>query len=341
MADALTNSALAFQANRQLADADINNRNSDAGCDGDIDEGPIVAQLNQLRQWQESQRQILLSSQMDQQRLLQWEKEQLYAMLGVNSTNEEIDSPDASQCDDNGAECNDNKNLEHIIDESAIQPDDRRSQQHLAPINHIQLQSPSINQLDKIIANLATNTACQLKSPSINHANIPKRKFLKRGEGLTNRFKIAPDAFRLDKLPKYKYLQRAPKHAQPASQHQDKQRHKSSHAKNDTKSAATDTGEVIKSEGRQRNIGAQSVQPCEATQKTGSNLSARTSRSRTNVSQLKLHATANKQKLVQNSLEKDAKTWESNTNFEQGIFMRFSISRGVENKIFNFFEIYS
>lgn len=316
MADALSNRPSEFQLNRQLANVNINHQNSDTSIDGIIDEGPIMAQLNQLRQWQESQKQILLTSQMDQQRLLQWEKEQLYAMLGINSTNEEIDSPDDSEC--------------HTKHEPAEQSNDRQSPQNFPPINQIQLQSPSINQLDKIIANLATNTATSqlLKSPSADHANIPKRPYLKRGEGLKNRFKIAPDAFRLDKLPKYKYLQRAPKHAQrmAASQNQDKQRHKSSHATHvDIKSTATDAGELIKSEGHQRNIQTQSLQPCEITRKTAKHLSACTSySSRTNVSQLKLRPTKNKQQLVQNSLGIDAKASTSENKIESGDFMLLS-----------------
>lgn len=34
---------------------------------------------------------------------------------------------------------------------------------------------------------------------------VTKRPFLKRGEGLTNRFKIPPDQYNLKKLPKYKF----------------------------------------------------------------------------------------------------------------------------------------
>lgn len=311
MAHSLSHSALAFQVNQQMADANPNIRDSDAESGEMMDGGHILDQLNQLRQWQESQRQILISSQMDQQRLLQWEKEQLYAMLGVNSTHEDIDSPDGSQCASNA-------DAEHIDGEPLTQPAGRKSPQNVVPANHMQLQSPSMNQLDKIIANLATNTACPLKSPSVDHANIPKRPFLKRGEGLTSRFKIAPDAFRLDKLPKYKYLQRAPKHAQPASQHQDKQRHKSSHGKNDTTAAATDAGEVSACEGRQRNHGTQSSS--DGAQRTGNNVPSRASHSHRNVPQLKLRPTAGKRKLLQNSLAKDASTYTGNANFEQGIF---------------------
>lgn len=36
-------------------------------------------------------------------------------------------------------------------------------------------------------------------------ANVVKKPFLKRGEGLTSRFKIHPDRYRLQNLPKYKY----------------------------------------------------------------------------------------------------------------------------------------
>lgn len=44
-----------------------------------------------------------------------------------------------------------------------------------------------------------------------NDVQVAKKPFLKRGSGLTARFRIPPDAFNLKKLPKYKYADRVSK----------------------------------------------------------------------------------------------------------------------------------
>ena len=41
-----------------------------------------------------------------------------------------------------------------------------------------------------------------------SEVQVPKKPYLKRGSGLTSRFRIPPDAFNLKKLPKYKYADR-------------------------------------------------------------------------------------------------------------------------------------
>lgn len=334
-AHALSNNILTFQSNTNtpIMNNGANNQNSDAETSDVMDENAILAQLNQLRQWQESQRQVLLSSQLDQQRMLEWEKQQLYQMLGVNSTHEENGSPDDTQFV--GVDNDDNEELNDTDKTIPTHDDDLRTPSHdrrdpSAPMQ-MELQSPSINQLNKIIANLATNTACQLKPETNNHTNIPKRRYLKRGEGLTNRFKMPPDAFRLDKLPKYKYVQRVPKHAQPALQNRDKQRHKLN-AKCDTKSTndndddgggddADDVGEVITSEGRQHIIGAQSLQSYQTSQQASVDLNIRKNIKGKNVSQLKLRptSTANTQQLQPHNLGRDVNAVQ--TNSEQGMLM--------------------
>lgn len=42
-------------------------------------------------------------------------------------------------------------------------------------------------------------------SSADSNQQVPKRPFLKRGQGLTNRFKIHPDRYKLQNLPKYKF----------------------------------------------------------------------------------------------------------------------------------------
>ncbi|XP_036345576.1 centromere protein J-like, partial [Rhagoletis pomonella] len=68
------------------------------------------------------------------------------------------------------------------------------------------------------------NTALVKISNQINHGNIycndevleyndtkPKRPFLKRGEGIKQRYKISPESLRLNNLPRYKYATTHPK----------------------------------------------------------------------------------------------------------------------------------
>lgn len=65
-----------------------------------------------------------------------------------------------------------------------------RTGAHLQPIDHL-----------KINNNLSgTDT----EAPNIGP--VAKRPFLKRGEGLTNRFKMHPDRYKLQNLPKYKFM---------------------------------------------------------------------------------------------------------------------------------------
>lgn len=285
-----TENPLTFQLNRPESGVQLNNQNSGTEFNQNIDENAILSQLDHLRHWQESQRQILISSQLDQQRLLNWEKQKLYEMLGVNSTEENIDS-------------NDDSLPEHEDDDALqVRSIHNRSPPASMPMT-MELQSPSINQLNNIIANLATAIPYQPNIATENHVNIPKRPFLKRGEGLKNRFKIPPDAYRLDKLPKYKYAPRLSKHAQTAAQSRDKQRHKTD-AKNDTKISGNDddAGEVIKSEGHPNIIQSQSLQLGEAHQ----NDKQRKSYSHRNVSELKLRRKLTEKSQAPNNLGRDA-----------------------------------
>lgn len=57
------------------------------------------------------------------------------------------------------------------------------------------------------LKNLNLNNSCNKDESSFieDERQIEKKTFLKRGEGLTNRFKVHPDTFNLNNLPKYKY----------------------------------------------------------------------------------------------------------------------------------------
>lgn len=206
------------------------------------DENIILERLNQLREWQAAQQKALVESQLDQQKMLQLEKNKLYELFGL--------SAEASLRDDNDGSTDSSFAYQNVQNAHDIAETPKRNEEQTERLicgAPIELNSPSMNQLQKIIENMAIRSPNRdTNNPEdLLAANIPKRPYLKRGEGLKTRFKIAPDAFRLDKLPKYKYAQRVQKHAQ--STHARKQRHQEITA---IKSSA-DAGVRASSEGQQ------------------------------------------------------------------------------------------
>lgn len=71
--------------------------------------------------------------------------------------------------------------------------------------------SPSPMESDKKLEMIQNNLSGQDQPSTTPAAGQPsvtvscKRPFLKRGEGLTNRFKVHPDSYNLKNLPKYKF----------------------------------------------------------------------------------------------------------------------------------------
>lgn len=219
----------------------------------------LMTRLNELRQWQESQRRSLVESQLDQQKMLEMEKHKLYAMFGLSADDSTLQDTVGVQSSESSFSVQNNQhhhhqqqqqpNLVNYINETPITHANNYNAK--AEEKSLELHSPSLNQLQKIIENLANRSPLR---DSHHHQqiadteNIPKRPYLKRGEGLKNRFKISPDAFRLDNLPKYKYARRI--HAQ--SQQSRKQRHQKIPT-NDTITSTAGVGVAETSEGRQQN----------------------------------------------------------------------------------------
>lgn len=143
----------------------------------------VFEKLEALRKWQEEQQKILEENQNIQKQLLFEEQQKLYEMLGLDSQDEDNASPteepdlilERIQQFEEDVSVNLTGDVE-IVTQPSIEP-------HQETHKH--------RSLDKVNA---------------KHPKKTERKpFLKRGEGLKNRFKISPDAFNLKKLPKYKY----------------------------------------------------------------------------------------------------------------------------------------
>lgn len=165
-----------------------------------IEENVLMARLTELRMWQQSQQRLLINDQVSERERLHREKVKLYELFGLSMTSEPEETDETIDHEDE--ECDDaeevaamnNKNLS--MDEKQI------------------IRSPPIKlHLNKIVQNMAIRPKANVDASAAAVApmtceTIVKRPYLKRGEGLTNRFKIAPDAFRLDNLPKYKFARR-------------------------------------------------------------------------------------------------------------------------------------
>lgn len=177
----------------------------------------ILYKLNELRRWQDSQ----MSNQLTRCELLKSEKHKLYELLGLSVT--------LSEAVDNVPEGNENERKvnadEEQIDENIVlndtpddldgvhplndDDDDDENQEPQTNSHHPTKYSPPKTQNAIIQSfNFSSDVIDDYLVETEQHSDIPKRQFLKRGEGLKARFKISPDTFRLNNLPKYKFARK-------------------------------------------------------------------------------------------------------------------------------------
>lgn len=103
---------------------------------------------------------------------------------------------------------------ENDFEEIPQDPDDAIDYSSSDESMHVNNYNNELVQKDNTISPLKNIDEYQEDS---NEPQLPKRPFLKRGAGLTSRFRIAPDAFNLKKLPRYKYADRVKKNLARAS----------------------------------------------------------------------------------------------------------------------------
>lgn len=204
-----------------------------------IDEHVLMARLNDLRMWQQSQQQLLINDQVSERDRLQREKLKLYELFGLSLTSEPEEINETISNDDDGED-------DERRDEPAMNTLPTSEQQ--------MIRSPPINMsLNKIVQNMAIRPKANIDAPAAAETataasamtcqKIVKRPYLKRGEGLTNRFKIAPDAFRLDNLPKYKFARR--RSVTHVHQHPSHNRHQQQQKQRPTNESKASTAAAI------------------------------------------------------------------------------------------------
>lgn len=134
----------------------------------------ILLRLDELRRYQDEQQQLLLEKQNAQRELLEMEQQRLYEMFGLSNADD--DSTVGSLMES----CSTQTLNSPLIT--------RMPQPHPTP--------PPDKQSDKQPA---------MTTDLLDEPAKPSKPFLKRGQGLKERFKIDPLQLRLDNLPTYKF----------------------------------------------------------------------------------------------------------------------------------------
>ncbi|KAM8706716.1 hypothetical protein ACLKA7_010906 [Drosophila subpalustris] len=146
----------------------------------------ITTRLAALNRWQEEQKRLLEERQNNQRLMLGLEQRNMYQMLGLL-----------------------HKELDPMDDSDASEKDDQMSIEMPRHADFEEQEEVEIEHRGLELSEIPANQT----SPRLAK---PKRPFLRRGEGLKQRFKVDPDKLRLDNLPRYKFANAHPQYRAPA-----------------------------------------------------------------------------------------------------------------------------
>ncbi|XP_002137953.2 centromere protein J [Drosophila pseudoobscura] len=141
----------------------------------------ITKRLEALNRWQDEQKRLLEQRQNNQRVMLGMEQRNMYQLLGL--VHKEVDSAESS-----------------VFEESDVENDGQQEE-------HVSIQMPRHTEYQEEVGDDAMGDSQQPAKP--------KRPFLRRGEGLKQRFKINPDQLRLGNLPRYKFANAHPQFRTP------------------------------------------------------------------------------------------------------------------------------
>lgn len=167
----------------------------------------ILQRLEELRRWQQEQQDALHQKQIAQRDLLNMEQQKLYEMFGLSMSSSisgsvtlaERTAATAGEFDESHQEL-----IRNLAEDISAQTSDSQAPATRPPVAENIHKIP--NRGDKDVDTAFTKESHPASQPAAHVDDaIPKRKFLKRGEGLSNRFGVHPDELRLGNLPKYKY----------------------------------------------------------------------------------------------------------------------------------------
>uniref|UniRef100_A0A182PC25 Centromere protein J C-terminal domain-containing protein n=1 Tax=Anopheles epiroticus TaxID=199890 RepID=A0A182PC25_9DIPT len=152
----------------------------------------ILVRLKQLKHWQEEQQRVLLEKHLAQQQLLKREQQKMYEVLGVRQHTLDNDGHGEeyeSYADDNSEPEYEETNLQAQLAAERLQQQQQTSGRSDTTMFDSDSEQPTAEQMQALHKTKM----------------VLKKRFLKRGEGLRARFKVDPDKFKLENLPKYKY----------------------------------------------------------------------------------------------------------------------------------------
>ncbi|KAH8381357.1 hypothetical protein KR093_003039 [Drosophila rubida] len=161
----------------------------------------ITTRLAALNRWQEEQKRLLEQRQNNQRLMLGIEQRNMYQMLGLL-----------------------HGKLDKIGDNSDDSLSDNEPQQELEASHVSSIQMPrhadyhqkDLEQDDDEEETEQVGLEFNAHQGSSQSTVKPKRPFLRRGEGLKQRFKVDPEQLRLNNLPRYKFANAHPQYRMPA-----------------------------------------------------------------------------------------------------------------------------
>ncbi|XP_030080714.1 centromere protein J isoform X1 [Drosophila hydei] len=155
----------------------------------------ISTRLAALNRWQEEQKRLLEERQNNQRLMLGLEHRNMYQMLGL--LHDKLNTMDESAVD----VCR----IENTDKQQTVQEQQQESSIIQMP-RHANRQAEAEK----------TEQCFQLgEIPTSPRPAKPKQPFLRRGEGLKQRFKVDPDQLRLNNLPRYKFANAHPQYRKP------------------------------------------------------------------------------------------------------------------------------
>uniref|UniRef100_A0A1I8PBB7 Centromere protein J C-terminal domain-containing protein n=1 Tax=Stomoxys calcitrans TaxID=35570 RepID=A0A1I8PBB7_STOCA len=172
------------------------------GFDANVKKSDIVKRLEELNKWKEEQEKLLSLRQDLQRQMLGMEQKTMYQMLGLSSGENVLN--EIEEAEGNAAEALNAEEFQEYeesilefknAEEEEVEEDDG--------VTHPSAAEPSSYRT--LTSGYATEEC--MEAPS----SKPKRPFLKRGQGLKQRFKIDPEELRITNLPRYKYANAHPK----------------------------------------------------------------------------------------------------------------------------------
>ncbi|XP_017856338.1 PREDICTED: transcription activator MSS11 isoform X1 [Drosophila arizonae] len=158
----------------------------------------ITTRLAALNRWQEEQKRLLEERQNNQRLMLGLEHRNMYQMLGL--LHDDI-------VDENNGDTNLIENNDKLEQEQGQEQEQQHQPSSIQMVRHAKQDEDEGEKAEQCFQLTDISTSPRPAKP--------KKPFLRRGDGLKQRFKVDPDQLRLNNLPRYKYANAHPQYRKP------------------------------------------------------------------------------------------------------------------------------